>query len=500
MDARVAVPVKATATALGGALAIGALAFFLIPQPNLEPSGPVLVSLPNYVGFRGEMENPALPLIQLSGDPSGSTSSVDLHFRGRLGDAPVMYVRTGAPAYWRGLVFDTYRDGVWTASNHGFTIVQPYVSPRLLPPAPPNNNGTFVQVFRVVRPLPGVISAAYPIQSLYAPVSALREDAYGTFRTPDLLRPGQTYSVVSYLPNITANELRQDPYVFNPPDENAAYMDRGSLSPEARALALRVTQDHSSNQFDLVMALTTYLQQNFQYTQQLGHVPAGRDPVDWFLFDVKKGYCEQFATAETMMLRSLGIPARLATGYSTGDYNAVLDQAIVRERDAHAWVEVWFPNHGWVPVDPSPGFPALAATQFPNHWAAAGIARLIPHLTISAPMAVLGSLGALAVIPPAVVIALLVTLLWAWSRTSRRRARARRPSPGESELLRLYERVQQRLGRRRAPPETPLEYMHTTSAEWVEPLLEELTDAVNEGAYAGRWPDPDRVRELTKLI
>jgi len=500
MDARAAVPIKAVATALGGALALGALAFFLIPQPNLEPSGPVLVSLPNYVGFRGEMENPALPLIQLSGDPSGSTSSVDLHFRGRLGDAPVMYVRTGAPAYWRGLVFDTYRDGVWTASNHGFTIVQPYVPPRLLPPAPPNNNGTFVQVFRVVRPLPGVISAAYPIQSLYAPVSALREDAYGTFRTPDLLRPGQTYSVVSYLPNITANELRQDPYVFNPPDENAAYMDRGSLSPEARALALRVTQDHSSNQFDLVMALTTYLQQNFQYTQQLGHVPAGRDPVDWFLFDVKKGYCEQFATAETMMLRSLGIPARLATGYSTGDYNAVLDQAIVRERDAHAWVEVWFPNHGWVPVDPSPGFPALAATQFPNHWAAAGIARLIPHLTISAPMAVLGSLGALAVIPPAVVIALLVTLLWAWSRTSRRRARARRPSPGESELLRLYERVQQRLGRRRAPPETPLEYMHTTSAEWVEPLLEELTDAVNEGAYAGRWPDPDRVRELTKLI
>src|SRR5216684_2064094 len=161
-----------------------------------------------------------------------------------------------------------------------------------------------------------------------------------------------------------------------------------------------------------------------------------------------------------MMLRSLGIPARLATGYSTGDYNAVLDQAIVRERDAHAWVEVWFPNHGWVPVDPSPGFPALAATQFPNHWAAAGIARLIPHLTISAPMAVLGSLGALAVIPPAVVIALLVTMLWAWARTRRRGAAGRRGPPGESELLRLYERVQRKLRRRRAPPETPLEYIH----------------------------------------
>src|SRR5713101_7850055 len=99
-----------------------------------------------------------------------------------------MYVRTGAPAYWRGLVFDTYRNGVWTASNRGFVTMQPYVPARLLPLAPPHNLGTFVQVFRVLRPLPGVISAAYPIQSLYAPVSSLREDAYGTFRAPDLFR------------------------------------------------------------------------------------------------------------------------------------------------------------------------------------------------------------------------------------------------------------------------------------------------------------------------
>jgi hypothetical protein len=159
---------------------------------------------------------------------------------------------------------------------------------------------------------------------------------------------------------------------------------------------------------------------------------------------------------------------------------------------------VWFPNHGWVPVDPSPGFSALAATQFPNHWAAAGIARLIPHLTIGAPLAALGSLGVLAVIPPAVAIALLVTVLWAFIRTRRRRRRAY-AAPGSSELLRLYERVQRRLGRRRGPPETPLEYLHSTPAER-EPLLEELTDAVNAGAYAERWPDPARLRELSKRL
>jgi hypothetical protein len=214
---------------------------------------------------------------------------------------------------------------------------------------------------------------------------------------------------------------------------------------------------------------------------------------------VKIGYCEQFATAETLMLRSLGIPARLATGYSTGSYDPVLDQSVVRERDAHAWVEVWFPNHGWVPVDPSPGFSALAATQFPSHWAAGGIAQLIPHLAIGAPLAALGSLGLVAAIPPAVVIALLVVFAYAGLRRGRWKRGVKAP-PGESELLRLYERIQRKLGRRRAPPETPLEYLKESRPDAMAPLLEEVTAAVNEGAYAGRWPDPKSVRELADRL
>jgi transglutaminase-like putative cysteine protease len=496
MEARMSAPPAALAAVVLGALGLGLAGFVLIPQPAASAPTPLVVSLPNFVGFRGELENPALPLVQLSGDPSGATSSVDLHFRGRLGDSPVMYVRTGAPAYWRGLVFDTYQGGVWTTSRHGFRELQPYVLPRFLPPAPPNNLGTFVQVFRVLRPLPGVISAAYPIESLYAPVTGLREDGYGTFYTPDLLRPGQTYSVVSYLPNLTARELQTEPAVTEPPGVDPAYLDSGALSQRARDLAVNAVSGHTATEFDEVMALTNYLQSNFRYSQQLGHVPAGRDPVDWFLFDAKIGYCEQFATAETLMLRSLGIPARLATGYSTGSYDPVLDQSVVRERDAHAWVEVWFPNHGWVPVDPSPGFSALAATQFPSHWAAGGIARLIPHLEIGAPLAAIGSLGLLGVIPPAVVIGLLVVFVWAWLRTRRRRIGTKTP-PGESDLLRLYERIQRRLGRRRAPPETPREYLRESRPE---PLLEEVTAAVNEGAYAGRWPDPKAVRELSDRL
>lgn len=499
MEARLNVPTTALAATLVATLAIGLVGFILVPQPASLAPTPVIVSLPNFVSFKGELENPALPLVQLSGDQSGATDSIDLHFRGRLGDTPVMYVRTGAPAYWRGLVFDAYRDGTWTASNRSYETLQPYVPARLLPPAPRNNRGTFVQVFRVLRPLPGVISAAYPIQSLYAPVAALREDAYGTFRTPDVLRPGQTYSVVSYLPDLSAQELRQDPFALAAPGEERAYLDEGNLSSQARSLAVQAVAGHSANQFDMVMALTTYLQTHYQYSQQLGHVPPGRDPVDWFLFDVKIGYCEQFATAETLMLRSLGIPARLATGYSTGTYDPVLDQSIVHERDAHAWVEVWFPNDGWVPVDPSPGFSALAATQFPNHWAAGGIARLLPHLEVGAPLAALGSLGLFAVIPPALAIGLLAVVLWGWLR-SRRWVRRVRMAPAESELLRLYELLQRRLGRRRAPPETPSEYLRDVRAGPIDELLEDVTEAVNEGAYAGRWPQLGAVREMSKRL
>jgi protein-glutamine gamma-glutamyltransferase len=489
-------PPRMAALVAAGAFGVGLLSFAVIPQPSGVPISPLVISLPNFTAFHGDMESAALPLVQVTGDSAGATTSVDLHFRGRLGDSPVMYVRTGAPAYWRGLVFDTYRDGVWTASDHYYRETEPYVPPRLLPPAPEHNLGTFVQTFRVLRPMPGVIDAAYPIESLYAPVSALREDAYGTFHTPQELTPGQTYSVVSYIPDLSAANLRTngDKPVFG--YASGPYLDVTGLSTRARGLAAGIAT--SGDEYDKVIALTTYLQRNYRYTLDLPPVPAGQDPVDWFLFGAKTGYCEQFATAEVMMLRSLNIAARLATGYSTGEYDPVLNQAVVRERDAHAWVEVWFPGYGWVPVDPTPGVAPLAATQFPQHWAASGMARLLPHLTVSAPMAAIGSIGAAAAVPAAIGLLVLGALAVVWWR--RRRAHAQKPQPGESELLRLYDRVQRRLGRRRAPPETPLEYLRGTPDGRLTPLLEEVTHAVNRGVYAGRWPDPEYVKERSSRL
>jgi transglutaminase-like putative cysteine protease len=492
IDAGFSFPVRPVALLAAGGLLLGGGAFALLPQPNASPTNPLVISLPSKLSFHGEMESPALPLVELGADPSGAQSRLDLRYRGRLGDGVVMYVRTGAPAYWRGLVFDTYRDGAWTSSDGSFTTYPAYVEARSLPPPPGPQLGTFVQVFRPVRTLPGVIYAADPVASIYYPASELRRDGYGTWLAPGPLRAGQTYSVVSYLPDHSPAALHKTPAGSG--GAEARYLDARQLSGRGAGLA-RSVAPAGGDTYNTVIAVTGYLQSHYRYSLEIGHVPPGRDPVDWFLFDTGTGYCEQFATAEVLMLRSLGVPARLATGYSTGDYDEVLDQAVVHERDAHAWVEAYFPGHGWVPFDPSPGFPAVASSRIPNRWAASGMARLVPHLTLGSAPVLAASIVWIPLVPAAIaaLIGVLAGLAWLW-------ARRRRAEPGQLELIALYERLQRRLRRRRSPPETPLEYSQAVVPGRLEGVLTEVTEAVNRGAYAGRWPSRGELAAIRKRL
>lgn len=492
IGARPRLPTGPAALAAGAALLTGTGAFVLLPQPSAHPDSPLVVSLPSNLSFHGELENPALPLVQFGSDPSGSNGNVDLRFRGRLGDKVVMYVRTGAPAYWRGLVFDHFQDGQWVATRTASTTFPPYVDQHDLPAPLGPQLGTFVQEVRVTRTLPGVVYAAAPIQAIYYPAAQLREDAYGAWRAPGPLRPNQTYSVVSSLPDYTPASLRA---VLGPDNLEPGYREFASLSARAAALAREAAGDPAGTRYDRVMALTRYLQANYQYSLELGHVPPGTDPVDWFLFDARVGYCEQFATAETLMLRSLGIPARLATGYSTGDYDPVLNQSVVREHDAHAWVEVYFPGHGWVPVDPSPGFPTLAATRFPDRFAASGLAHLIPHLALGAPAAALTGIGLLGALPGLVALLAVAILLARRLLRGRRLPVRRRAPPEEVELLRLYESLQRRVGRRRGPAETPREYAGSAPPGLAD-VVAGVTRAVERGAYRGAWPERHELQSL----
>ncbi len=116
--------------------------------------------------------------------------------------------------------------------------------------------------------------------------------------------------------------------------------------------------DKFNNNYEKIKALERYLSENYSYTLEPGKIPAGRDFVDYFLFDGKEGYCTYFATAMTMMARTLGIPARYVEGYvlPAQPYNDKSDMYRVTNNQAHAWTEVYLEGAGWVPFEPTSPF------------------------------------------------------------------------------------------------------------------------------------------------
>ena len=110
----------------------------------------------------------------------------------------------------------------------------------------------------------------------------------------------------------------------------------------------------SRTPYDYVAEVNRYLQDGFTYDETPDPVSAGRPTLDGFLFETKSGYCQHFSAAMAMLLRMGGVPARVATGFSPGGYSERKHAWIVRDTDAHSWVEVWFDEFGWVTIDPTP--------------------------------------------------------------------------------------------------------------------------------------------------
>jgi protein-glutamine gamma-glutamyltransferase len=106
--------------------------------------------------------------------------------------------------------------------------------------------------------------------------------------------------------------------------------------------------------FEYILRVDSYLQEGFGYSERPEAPAPGRMPLDAFLIDTKEGYCQHFSGAMALLLRMGGIPARVATGFSPGGFSERRDAWIVRDTDAHAWVEAWYDEFGWVTYDPTP--------------------------------------------------------------------------------------------------------------------------------------------------
>ncbi len=134
----------------------------------------------------------------------------------------------------------------------------------------------------------------------------------------------------------------------------AGYRDPATLKKIHDLAVQIVTAANAKNPYDEASAIEAYLRNpnNLTYTLTV-NTPPGADPIDYFLFTSHRGYCEYFATAMGDMLRSLGIPARLVNGFGPGAYDPNAQAYIVRAQDAHTWVEVYFPNYGWIPFEPT---------------------------------------------------------------------------------------------------------------------------------------------------
>jgi hypothetical protein len=244
-----------------------------------------------------------------------------------------------------------------------------------------------------------------------------------------------------------------------------------------QALAESVTaQDHDT--YERVQSLISWIGRHTRYSLDIPPLPPGADTVDEFLFGNRIGFCEQISTSLTVMLRSLGIPAREAVGYVPGSYDPITDLYQVHADDAHAWVQVWFPGYGWQDFDPTASVPS--ANPAPGSVALHDIAAALRHV----PWFPLGG--------TAVFATLFLLVLW---------VRRTRPTTWAERVARYAERAGRRAGRRRRPSESLSEYARVLdrltgngSTRWYP-----LASSVEESIYGHRECSPDVQRQMIRL-
>jgi transglutaminase-like putative cysteine protease len=343
--------------------------------PALSNDAPTVAAPGTLAGADG---TPAAPSTNRDGDTGslgttvgypGFTDTLDTSVRGELGDQVVMRVRAPEPAFWRGQTFTEFDGRVWTVDREiGTRQDGPLidVAPTLGDAVGPTvRSEEFVQTYTIEADLPNlVLAASRPSQVVFDGSVWTRPD--GALWSDVTLTAGSVYTVISERPQITAADLRAQGDVGEVFDGFRSTPGGAAVDPflELPASTTQRTIDLATglrtpgeSTYDTILAYERWLGANTEYDLDAPVPPEGADAVDDFLFESRLGYCEQIASTLTVMLRSQGVPARLATGYVPGERDRVSGVWKVRASDAHAWVEVWFPQTGWQPFDPTASVP-----------------------------------------------------------------------------------------------------------------------------------------------
>ncbi|MEO5886594.1 MAG: transglutaminase-like domain-containing protein, partial [Anaerolineales bacterium] len=191
-----------------------------------------------------------------------------------------------------------------------------------------------------------------PQSGLFADQSALLQaDMFAAVSSAD------SYTAQSYVPILSINQLSSASTEY-PEHIHEQYLALPQSVPERVHQLAREIVAAKPNPYDKAKAIENYLR-TYPYDLEVSAPPEGQDVADYFLFDLKRGYCDYYATAMVVLARSSGIPARFVSGYSPGSYDAPNARYVVRELNAHSWAEIYFPEIGWVEFEPTASQPEI---------------------------------------------------------------------------------------------------------------------------------------------
>ena len=450
--------------------------------------------------------------------------------------APVMHVYSQGDGFlavrWRGAALSHFDGKRWFNLPAAEERLRPEGRRVLLLEGPSRPGRRIEYEVRLSDIASNVLFVAATPESMIIDVPVILRSSSGTLRVARLNGAGLRYAVSSVLDEETPVTAQLSPAA------RVEALTLPALDERIPELALDMTAGLTTPD-EKARALERRLRHDYGYTLELLPAPVV-DPLATFLFARKKGHCEYFASAMAVMLRTLGIPARVVTGFLGGVYNPMTGWQLVRASDAHSWVEAWLPRRGWVTFDPTPPDPSPssaspwtraglvldAADQFWQDWVVGY--DFERQVTLAARMQESGrnfrfpwfggaaarmeagarvirayASGVLGVFALAALAILCGPTLLRKLRADLRVRRAQRGEAQASDATLLYERmlrVLERRGLQKPPWLTPAEFARVLPASELAMLVEDLTGAYNQFRFGGRREAAPRMVRLLRRI
>ncbi|MBR8839001.1 MAG: DUF4129 domain-containing protein [Stigonema ocellatum SAG 48.90 = DSM 106950] len=472
----------------------------------------------------------------------GFNSQINQNMRGEMTPKIVMRVRSQGLGFWRVLAFDRYTGLGWEISRN--SLVQtvkrsPWSYETFLPGSSTrfSRKKEIVQTYTVVSDLPNLIPALAEPKEIYFPTQIIAVDPEGGLRSPIELSVGLTYTVISDVPyrdrTLLAHASTHYPksiknYYLQIPPKKAFQVKQLTEEILTNYNRERVGKSEKSldSPYEKALYLAQYLKLHYSIPQNplsLPYLAENEDLVEAFLFKNKGGYPDHFSTVLTVMLRSIGIPARLVAGFSPGEFNPFTGMYVVRNTDAYAMTEVYFPKYGWFAFDPIPNHPLIPPSieetqtfsvlrQFWN-WIAGWFPSPVTGLLNNVFGAIFnrlakgfswffslfsqGWLGTLTGLILATTLAFLSWLGWEqWREWRYRFARSKLP-PMESLYQQMLQWLSQK-GLRKHPAQTPTEYARASYQHYspaTAEVIDEICQAYVSWRYGGHAPNLSQLRQ-----